>query len=341
MPLTSRNTGDTGTASDHNEIYELLRTTNAKEWITFTHKGADLASAGTLSLGGDGNYFDVTGTTGITAISSRQAGTMVILQFDGAVTLTNSASLVLQGAANVTTAAGDVLVFIADTATVWRQIGWLTASGFVTLTGTQTLTNKTLTAPTIADYTNAAHDHGDADDGGTLVAAAVNNLTLTGMTLTSPVVNTQLTGTAVGTGASQVAAGNHTHASSNVVKEVGWSAVETDESTTSTSAADLATVGPTVTMTADLNDEMTATVSMVARNNIIASTVQLYTKLDAAAAAVRSNFDQPVAGEDTAVAFVWQEPNLSAASHTLKVQYSVGANTGNFHKRHMQVLRHT
>lgn len=35
-----------------------------------------------------------------------------------------------------------------------------------------TLTNKTLTAPTIADFTNAAHDHGDADDGGTLVAAA-------------------------------------------------------------------------------------------------------------------------------------------------------------------------
>lgn len=38
---------------------------------------------------------------------------------------------------------------------------------------TTTLTNKTLTAPTIADFTNAAHDHGDADDGGVLVAAAV------------------------------------------------------------------------------------------------------------------------------------------------------------------------
>lgn len=34
-----------------------------------------------------------------------------------------------------------------------------------------TLTNKTLTAPTIADFTNAAHDHGDADDGGSLVAS--------------------------------------------------------------------------------------------------------------------------------------------------------------------------
>ena len=40
-----------------------------------------------------------------------------------------------------------------------------------------TLTNKTLTAPTIADFTNAAHDHGDADDGGTLTLAALPDVT--------------------------------------------------------------------------------------------------------------------------------------------------------------------
>jgi hypothetical protein len=39
-------------------------------------------------------------------------------------------------------------------------------------TNSQVLTNKTLTAPTIADFTNAAHDHGDADDGGALVSGA-------------------------------------------------------------------------------------------------------------------------------------------------------------------------
>lgn len=31
-----------------------------------------------------------------------------------------------------------------------------------------TLANKTLTTPTIADFTNAQHDHGDADDGGAI-----------------------------------------------------------------------------------------------------------------------------------------------------------------------------
>ena len=41
-----------------------------------------------------------------------------------------------------------------------------------------TLTNKTLTAPTIADFTNAAHDHGDADDGGAVVSASA---TVSGM----------------------------------------------------------------------------------------------------------------------------------------------------------------
>ena len=250
MPLTSVNTGDVITASQHNEAYNLLKTTTAPEWVTISHKGADIVSAGTLSLGSDGNYFDVTGTTGITSISSRQAGTQVVLQFDGAVTLTHSASLVLQGAANITTAAGDILVFIADSTTVWRQIGWLTASGFVTPTGTQTLTNKTLTAPVIADFTSAAHDHGDADDGGALVAAAVNGLTLTSMTLTSPTVNTQLTGTAVGTGASQVAQGSHTHAASSPTSAVARvDAAESTSASTDTGFIDLTTAGPAVTIT--------------------------------------------------------------------------------------------
>jgi hypothetical protein len=38
-------------------------------------------------------------------------------------------------------------------------------------TNTQTLTNKTLTTPTIGDFTNATHDHSDASEGGTLPAS--------------------------------------------------------------------------------------------------------------------------------------------------------------------------
>lgn len=42
----------------------------------------------------------------------------------------------------------------------------------VTTTGAQTLTSKTLTAPTIGDFTNATHDHSNAAGGGTLTHTA-------------------------------------------------------------------------------------------------------------------------------------------------------------------------
>jgi hypothetical protein len=66
------------------------------------------------------------------------------------------------------------VVTIADTTGNMAGVGTintltLPASNFVGLTDSQTLTNKTLTAPTIADFTNAQHDHGDADDGGVIV----------------------------------------------------------------------------------------------------------------------------------------------------------------------------
>lgn len=63
--------------------------------------------------------------------------------------------------------------------------------------------------------------------------------TLTAKTLTSPVVNTQLTGTAVGAGASQVAAGDHTHAASGVARAGGNT---TEATTTSTGAVDLRSI---------------------------------------------------------------------------------------------------
>jgi hypothetical protein len=53
-----------------------------------------------------------------------------------------------------------------------------TDSTVVTLDGTQTLTNKTLTAPTILGFNNATHTHENAVGGGTLTAAAIASGTL-------------------------------------------------------------------------------------------------------------------------------------------------------------------
>lgn len=46
-----------------------------------------------------------------------------------------------------------------------------------TLAGTETLSAKTLTSPAIADFSNAQHDHGDADDGGNITGAAFGTQT--------------------------------------------------------------------------------------------------------------------------------------------------------------------
>jgi hypothetical protein len=55
-----------------------------------------------------------------------------------------------------------------------------------TLAATQTFTNKTLTAPTIADFTNSQHDHGDADDGGNIPATSVTGLSAVWLETLSP-----------------------------------------------------------------------------------------------------------------------------------------------------------
>ena len=86
-------------------------------------KGADVASASALNLPEAGTYFDVTGTTGITSIESRPAGTVITLQFDGILTIThNASSLILAGGIDYITAAGDALVFISEGSGNWRQV---------------------------------------------------------------------------------------------------------------------------------------------------------------------------------------------------------------------------
>ena len=93
-------------------------------------KGADVASAAELTLGDDGNAFDVTGTTSITSIATKAVGTTVVLQFDAALTLTHHATdLILPTGANITTAAGDIAVFYEYAAGDWRCVSYARADG--------------------------------------------------------------------------------------------------------------------------------------------------------------------------------------------------------------------
>lgn len=95
-------------------------------------KGADIPSAETLEPGKDGNYFDVTGTTTITAIQATQSqpGTVIKLHFDGILTLTHHATnLILPGGANITTATGDEAEFLEYDTNKWRCTCYTKADG--------------------------------------------------------------------------------------------------------------------------------------------------------------------------------------------------------------------
>lgn len=93
-------------------------------------KGADLASAATLTLGTDGNFFDVTGAVTITAISSKASGTIIGLQFDGSLTLTyNATSVILPGSTSITTQAGDIAFFQSEGSGNWRCVSYLPRNG--------------------------------------------------------------------------------------------------------------------------------------------------------------------------------------------------------------------
>ena len=81
----------------------------------FFDKGGDIASGIAITPGTDGNYFHITGTTQIESIATLQAGSVVIFEFDGILTVKHDAtSLILQGGTGLTTAAGDVVAFISE-----------------------------------------------------------------------------------------------------------------------------------------------------------------------------------------------------------------------------------
>lgn len=91
----------------------------AKNRLSFSYKGADVASAATITP--TGNLFHVTGTTTITSVSSTgvNAGTRITMIFDGVLTVTDGSNLKLQG--NFLTAAESALALEFD-GTNWIEI---------------------------------------------------------------------------------------------------------------------------------------------------------------------------------------------------------------------------
>jgi hypothetical protein len=91
----------------------------------------DLASAGTTNIGAANSAnVRITGTTTITALGTALSGVTRHLRFAGALTLThNATSLILPGAANITTAAGDTAIAISLGSGNWVVVNYVPAGG--------------------------------------------------------------------------------------------------------------------------------------------------------------------------------------------------------------------
>lgn len=116
-------------------------------------KGGDIASASPLVIDTDGDFFDVTGTTGFSAMTVA-ANRFFVLQFDGALTITHGASLLLPTAANITTEAGDRALFFSTGADTVICLAYTRADG-APLTGTDTELSQgthTIWIPAVAWY---------------------------------------------------------------------------------------------------------------------------------------------------------------------------------------------
>lgn len=110
-------------------IRQLMADIASQGLARFQTRAADLPSAATLNLDGSvGEYVNVTGTTGITAITLAD-GKWYATKFSAALTITNGASLICPGGVNYTAAAGDVLIWAGEASGVVRCIGGIKGNG--------------------------------------------------------------------------------------------------------------------------------------------------------------------------------------------------------------------
>lgn len=102
-------------------LYTYDKVAVTDQSATLSGEGAALASASTVTLGTDGDFFHITGSTGpITALAGTQ--NEVTLVFDSTPTLTDSGNLILQYAVDYVAAAGVTMTFRNEGSGVWREL---------------------------------------------------------------------------------------------------------------------------------------------------------------------------------------------------------------------------
>lgn len=145
--------------------------------------GGSVASGSTTNIGAAaGLYVTVTGTTTITAFDN--VGPRIrIVTFAGILQIThNGTSLILPNAANITTAAGDVGIFLSLGSGNWRCIAFTKRADFRSMAA-QAAGSVAITGGTIAGITDLAI--ADGGTGASTAVAALNNLSVKGADIAS------------------------------------------------------------------------------------------------------------------------------------------------------------
>lgn len=157
-------------------------------------QGANIASATTTNLANaTGNYVHITGVTTIQAFGTVNAGVPFWLVFDGALLLTyNASSLILPGAVNITTVAGDSGIFVSEGSGNWRCLQYIRAGTGSTVAKQPTRQiftsgSGTYTTPTGATriFVRMAGGGGGGAGSGSAPGAAGNGVDTTFSTLTA------------------------------------------------------------------------------------------------------------------------------------------------------------
>jgi len=99
---------DFGTAT-HNQIKNNISSVST-----------DVASAATVTLPQDGDYFNITGTTNITTLIASWASRIVTLKFAGILTFTDGNNIKIEG--DFVTTADDTITLVCD-GTNWHEMG--------------------------------------------------------------------------------------------------------------------------------------------------------------------------------------------------------------------------
>lgn len=158
-----------------------------KRWPLGTAARTDVASAATLDLTANAvnsDYLRITGTTTVTAVTLEDGQRRVALA-GGAFKLTNGASLVVEGGADYTCTAGDLITFIGEASSVVRAFIKKGDGTSITSSGATQL--QSISASVNANALTLTYNGGKLDfRSATLTTGTPNSLTVASNSITVP-----------------------------------------------------------------------------------------------------------------------------------------------------------